>query len=366
MYALFLATRKRVGFYWGESNPSFKYHTARADGAPGSGGAVTEGDRRGGVTGARSGRALMLPTKRLPLSRRSEDHLADPGSGAGGDGAGAWMEKKRRAPDNGFPAAHTAPAPWLPSPQAPGGQRFAEPGRTLCVSMSVRVCEPSAGDGRDPPGGPARHTSIPSRPSHRPSGDTLEKQASCGLGHRRFCKHGWSARHPHLRGRGFPRGQRERSLAPPGNSPGRLQPGPPRRQRASGERAAGRPPPGGSAASPAIVSAREPVSPGQRETREETRCCCAKCGPCVGTIYSECNCRHQARGLAEPRGGGEKGYVSLSLLAPPPPHVFPKAKPRRCVCITVRFTDFSLGACWFSFFFFFFSPVQGFPDLLLC
>lgn len=104
-----------------------------------------EGERRGGVTGARSGRALMLPTKRLPLSRRPEDHLADPGSGAGGDGAGAWMEKKRRTPDNGFPAERTAPAPWLPAPQARGGQRFAGPGgsRAQGTDATLRRARPA-------------------------------------------------------------------------------------------------------------------------------------------------------------------------------------------------------------------------------
>lgn len=48
-----------------------------------------EGKRRGGVTGARSGRAIMLPTKRLPLSRRPENHMPDPGFNADWDGAGA-------------------------------------------------------------------------------------------------------------------------------------------------------------------------------------------------------------------------------------------------------------------------------------
>lgn len=119
-----------MGFYWGECNPSFKYHTARADGAPGSGGAAMEGARRGRVTGARRGRALMLPTKRLPVSRRLEDHLVDPGSGAGADGAGAWMEKKRRTPDNGFTAACTAPPPQFPAPQEQRDQRFTGPGET--------------------------------------------------------------------------------------------------------------------------------------------------------------------------------------------------------------------------------------------
>lgn len=69
-----------------------------------------EGERLGGVKGARSGRALMLPTKRLPLSRRPEDHLDDAGSEAGGDEAGAWMEKKRITPGSGFAAAHITPA----------------------------------------------------------------------------------------------------------------------------------------------------------------------------------------------------------------------------------------------------------------
>lgn len=50
-------------------------------------------ERHSGVTGAQRGRGLMLPAKRLPVSRRLEDHLVDPSSGAGADGAGAWMEK---------------------------------------------------------------------------------------------------------------------------------------------------------------------------------------------------------------------------------------------------------------------------------
>lgn len=125
-----------MGFYWGECNPSFKYHTARADGVLGFGEAAMEAERHGGVTGARSGRALMLPTKRLPLSRRPEDHLADPGSGAGGDGARARREKNRRTPDNGFPAAHSALHP-APAPQASKGRAAPRrPGR-----------DPSAGNG---------------------------------------------------------------------------------------------------------------------------------------------------------------------------------------------------------------------------
>lgn len=160
MYALFLATRKRVGFCWGECNPSFKYHTARADGALGFGEAAMEGERHGRVTGARSGRALMLPTKRLPLSRRPEDHLADPGSGAGGDGAGAWREKKRRTPDNGFQAAHIVPAPCLPAAQARGQQRFAGPGWTPVQGTVVTF-----------PGAHPAHPASPLHPSRRPSRD---------------------------------------------------------------------------------------------------------------------------------------------------------------------------------------------------
>lgn len=59
--------------------------------------------------------------------------------------------------------------------------------------------------------------------------------------------------------------------------------------------------------------------------REETRCCCAKCGPCVGTIYSECNCRHQARGWQN-RGAVETEASCLSCFPP----TLSSLKP--CVC----------------------------------
>lgn len=153
-----------MGFYWGECNPSFKYHTARADGAPGSGGAATEGERRGGVTGAQSGRGLMLPTKRLPLSRRRpEDHLADPGSGAGGDGAGAWMEKEKEDAGSWFPSgghlAGTLASSSLGAGRAAGLQAQEGGG-------GVRA---GARDGRDPPRGTRlAHQHPLSPPSHRP------------------------------------------------------------------------------------------------------------------------------------------------------------------------------------------------------
>lgn len=76
--------------------------------------------------------------------------------------------------------------------------------------------------------------------------------------------------------------------------------------------------------------------------REETRCCCAKCGPCMGTIYSECNCRHQARGWQN-RGAVERERLRLSRASPP----LSSLKPNHvALCITVRFTDFSPGLCW--------------------
>lgn len=158
-----------MGFYWGECNPSFKYHTARADGVLGFGEAAMEAERHGGVTGARSGRALMLPTKRLPLSRRPEDHLADPGSGAGGDGARAWREKKRRMPDNGFPAARSALHPAA-APQA-RGERAAprRPGVHPSAGKGGVVCH--GGDLPRSSAATSQHPhSKPSR-SHRPSRD---------------------------------------------------------------------------------------------------------------------------------------------------------------------------------------------------
>lgn len=82
--------------------------------------------------------------------------------------------------------------------------------------------------------------------------------------------------------------------------------------------------------------------------REETRCCCAKCGPCVGTIYSECNCRHQARGWQN-RGAVERERLRLSRASPP----LSSLKPNHvALCITVHFTDFSPGLCWGWGFFF--------------
>lgn len=237
-----------MGFYWGECNPSFKYHSAKADGAPGSVGAAIEGERRGGVRGARSGRALTLPSKRLPLSRRPGDHLADPGSGAGGDGAGAWMEKKRRTPDNGFPAAHTAPAPWLTAPQARGGQRPAGP--RWGGGLGRRGQTRSSGE-------PSRHISIPSfpRPDAAPGMlGALGKQTPAGrVGTSPFLQTRLGCRAPPSPGARNPPAAGTES-----GSPGAVLP--PR--AAAARQPAGLPPPGSAAGSPAIVSAREPVSPG--------------------------------------------------------------------------------------------------------
>lgn len=99
MCALFLATRKRVGFYWGECNPSFKYHTAKADGAPGSGGRETRRGHR----------------SPLPLSRQPGDQRADPGSAAGGRRGG--LEKSRTPGKIDSGASH-------PGPQLPRGTRW--------------------------------------------------------------------------------------------------------------------------------------------------------------------------------------------------------------------------------------------------
>lgn len=70
----------------------------------------------------------------------------------------------------------------------------------------------------------------------------------------------------------------------------------------------------------------------------------------MGTIYSECNCRHQARGWQN-RGAVESEATSLSLFIPP----LSSLKPNHvAVCVTVHFTDFSLSLCWGACFFFFF------------
>lgn len=228
-----------MGFYWGECNPSFKYHSARADGAPGSGGAAMEGERRGGVTGARSGRALMLPTERLPLSRRPEDHLADPGSGAGGDGAAACLGEEKRDAGSRFPSgAHRSGGPASSS----SGAERAALRRRWRGGRDGRGDTPGAGDGRDPPGGPAQHASIPSRPA----GDARcpgKAKGRGGLGGGRSCKHGWAAGRPRLQGPGIPR-RRGRSPAPLGRCP----PG----RRAGSERSSAPPPaPPGRAPQPA-------------------------------------------------------------------------------------------------------------------
>lgn len=158
-----------------------------------------EGERRGGVTGARSGRALMLPTERLPLTR--EDHLADPGSGAGGDGAGACREKKRRTPDNGLPAASTAPVLCLPAPQARGEQRFSA--GTFLGTHPAHVASPS----RTPP---------PVPPPLQGCWMRWDSERGAGVGHRHF--------------RGFPGGS-EGARLPRGAPCVQLRP----LQRAGGE-----------------------------------------------------------------------------------------------------------------------------------
>lgn len=106
----------------------------------------------------------MLPTKRLPLSRRRpEDHLADPGSGAGGDGAGAWMEKEKEDAGSWFPSgghlAGTLASSSLGAGRAAGLQAQEGGG-------GVRA---GARDGRDPPRGTRlAHQHPLSPPSHRP------------------------------------------------------------------------------------------------------------------------------------------------------------------------------------------------------
>lgn len=181
-----------------------------------------EGERHGGVTGARSGRALMLPTKRLPLSRRPEDHLADPGSGAGGDGARAWREKKRRTPDNGFPAAHSAPAPCLAA--SPSKRRAA-------------VHRPGAKNGGDLPRSSPSTPSIPVPPPLQGYLMPWESKRRASVGHRHFCTHVLAAGHSHFHGRRILR-WRGRSPAPPGLSlraAAALQPRRPSEQEASGQ-----------------------------------------------------------------------------------------------------------------------------------
>ncbi|XP_064329353.1 uncharacterized protein LOC135317295 [Phalacrocorax carbo] len=62
-------------------------------------------------------------------------------------------------------------------------------------------------------------------------------------------------------------------------------------------------------------------------------------------------------------GGRWREATSLSHFHPPPPS---SLKPNHiAVCVTVRFTDSSLGACGLGLVFFF-PSVQGFRDLLLC
>lgn len=216
-----------------------------------------EGERRGGVTGARSGRALMLPTERLPLSRRPEDHLADPGSGAGGDGAGACLGEEKQDAGSRFPSgAHRSGGP---ASSSSGAERAALRGRWR-GGRDGRGDTPGAGDGRDPPGGgrPTRQQPLPPR-----RGRSVPRESRRRGRVRRwpFLQTRLGCRPPPSPGaRNPPAAGKE-----PG-SPGTLPPWTPGRQRAeqagSGQRPSPGPPRAGSAAGPAGVSAREPASPG--------------------------------------------------------------------------------------------------------
>lgn len=130
------------------------------------------------------------------------------------------MEKERRTPYNGFPAAHTTAAPRLPAPLVQGGKRGpGQGGPELRGQTRPQGC----------PAWPHQHP-LPSRPGAPGS----KHRTGCGLDIAVSCKHGLAAGHPPPR-RGNP--------SETGKEPGALGELP--RAAAGSGRAAGRPSPGG-------------------------------------------------------------------------------------------------------------------------
>lgn len=166
-----------------------------------------EGERRGGVTGVRSGRALMLPTKRLPpADGRRIVFLIAALVQAGTEPRPDWRRKGGRQ----IIVSQRHALGTLNS-SSPGAGQAAVP----------RPRDAGAGDRRDPAREAARHISIPSPPLPAAPSETLValgKQMPGGLEHRRFWKHGLAAGHSRLQGRGIPR-RRGRTPTSPGRSP---------------------------------------------------------------------------------------------------------------------------------------------------
>lgn len=280
-----------MGFYWGECNPSFKYHTAKADGAPGSGGRETRRGHR----------------SPLPLSRQPGDQRADPGSAAGGRRGG--LEKSRTPGKIDSGASH-------PGPQLPRGTRWRW-GEPCCSpgGCSPAASSDAAGLLRSQPaaaGGPE-----PARPGASNYFDTSNMYVSDIT-------------------------KEVRAWRSQGRSAGlslscRM------------------------CVTQSLFSARLIFNflqtslslfffflcseSSNERPRGNTLLLCKMWTMC-GNYLLRVQLQAPGEGLAEPGGGGDRGYVSLAFFSSPlkPNHV--------AVCMTVRFSDFLAGhmLCFFFFF----------------